>query len=78
MRTVEAGISGRVWFLFAAMAAALFFAGCGGSGESGEAEAVEGTIQATKTTTHVTDMVETPHLADKTTDPVQIEPAPHL
>ncbi len=38
------------------LASAFFAAGCGGE-ESGEAGAVEGTIQATTTTTHVTDMV---------------------
>ncbi|CAN5545788.1 manganese ABC transporter substrate-binding protein/adhesin MntA [soil metagenome] len=55
------GVSRGLGFLFAAVFAALFAMGCGGSGESGgsgEAGAVEGTIQATTTTTHITDMVE--------------------
>jgi manganese/zinc/iron transport system substrate-binding protein len=43
--------------LLVAALAALVAVGCGG-GESGEARAVEGTIQATTTTTQITDMVE--------------------
>ncbi len=43
--------------LLVAALAALVAVGCG-EGESGEARAVEGTIQATTTTTQITDMVE--------------------
>lgn len=59
----EAGRMGGMKLVLAAAVAAMVAVGCGGggaeeSGGSGEAEAVEGTIQATTTTTHITDMVE--------------------
>lgn len=53
----ETGLARGFGFLLVAALAALVAVGCGG-GESDEAGAVEGTIQATTTTTQITDMVE--------------------
>jgi manganese/zinc/iron transport system substrate-binding protein len=54
----SASLARRVGLLFASALVVLWAVGCGGNGESGEAGAVEGTIQATTTTTQITDMVE--------------------
>lgn len=61
----DMGLTRGIKVLLVSALAAMVAIGCGGGGatgdgggEGGEAETVEGTIQATTTTTHITDMVE--------------------